>query len=194
MPPRSHPPSCSLPGAHIIEPATQGDYDGLCGVYCIINAIQIVLAPHRELRREEIRALFTAAISFLAQHGSLPEALASCVSERVWPKLAERMVAEAQAIVERAIRVERQRLSKDASVDEALYRIEGMIVAGKAPCVFLRGKYRHYSVISGYTPVSLKLFDSFGHHWVLRRACGTTSTQVSLHRLHVPSIVALAVL
>lgn len=69
--------------------------------------------------------------------------------------------------------------------------IEGMIISGKAPCVFLRGKSRHYTVISGYTPSSLRLFDSFGYHRVLRRSCGTAGTPGTLHRFHVQSIIAL---
>ena len=192
MAPESRPASCSLPGAQRIEAANQGDYDGLCGLYCIINAIRLVIAPHRELRREEVRALFTAGVRYLDRQGDLPEALHSCVVESDWPKLADKMVATAQAIADRQILLERPRLSADAPVQDTLRQIERMIASGKAPCIFLRGKYRHYSVISGYTPLSLKLFDSFGHHWVLRRSCGTNKTPTSLHRLHVQSIIALS--
>ncbi len=185
----SHPTMCSLRGAKMIQPVTQGSYDGLCGLYCIINAIRLVMAPHRQLRHEEVRTLFTAGVRFLERRGSLSEAVHSCVGERDWPKLAKRIVATAESMAGREILLEQPAFSTDAPFPRTLGRIERMIVSGKAPCVFLRGRYRHYSVISGYTPLSLKLFDSIGHHWVWRRSCGTTATPMSLHRFHVQTLV-----
>lgn len=187
----SHPVASSLRGACIIEPATQGDYDGLCALYCIVNAIRLVMAPHRELTREEGRALFRAGVRFLERQSALTEATLYCVNEWVWPKLAKRLVAKAQEAAERPIVFEHAPLSEDAPIHRTLHRIEGMIASGKAPCVFLRGRTRHYTVISGYTPLSLKLFDSFGYHWVLRRSCGT-QTPRSVHRFHVQSILTVA--
>lgn len=189
---RSQPGAFSLAGANLIEPVTQGDLDGLCGLYCLINAIRIVMAPHRELKREEVRAMFTAGVRFLDRQGTLPETVHSCIGERDWPKLARRLVATAQNIVDRPILLERARLSKGVGTAETIQSVEQMIASGKAPCVFLRGKSRHYTVISGYTPSSLKLFDSFGYHRVLRRSCGTARTPGSLHRFHLQSIITLA--
>ena len=151
------------------------------------------MAPDRELERAEVRALFTAGVHFLARQGSLPEAVHSCVGEREWPKLARRVVATAQEIVDRPILLERDTLAKGVASHEIICSIERMIASGKAPCVFLRGKSRHYTVISGYTPHSLKLFDSFGYHRLLLKSCGTTRDQTSRHRLHVQSVIALAV-
>ena len=175
----------------MMEPATQGDYDGLCALYCIINGIRLVLAPQRELTRGEERALFRAGVRFLDRQSALTEATLYCVNEWVWPKLAKRVVAKAQDFAERPIILEHTSLSEDAPIHRTLHRIEGMIASGKAPCVFLRGKYRHYSVISGYTPLSLKLFDSFGYHWVLRKSCGAEAP-TSLHRFHMQSIITIA--
>ena len=187
-----HQHAYSLSGAHRIEPLTQGDSDGLCGLYCLINAIRIVLAPHSQLKRAEVRVLFTAGVHFLARQGTLPEAVHSCVGEREWPKLARLLVATAQDIVGRPIVLERVKLPKSVGSHDTIQSIERMITLGKAPCVFLRGKSRHYTVISGYTPLSLKLFDSFGYHRVLRRSCGTTGTPGLRHRFHLQSIIALS--
>ena len=187
----SHPTACSLPGAYLIQPATQGDYDGLCGLYCIINAIRLVMAPHRELKRNELRALFVAGVRFLQRRGSLPNAVHSCVRERDWPKLATRIVSKAQRLTLRPIVLERPGLSDDEPIDETLRLIERMIISGKAPCVFLRGKSRHYSVVSGYTAISLRLFDSYGYRRVLRRSFGAAGATTSLHRFHMQSIMTL---
>jgi hypothetical protein len=168
-----------------MRPVIQGDCDGICGLYCIINAIRLVMAPHRQIRHEDDRALFTAVVRFLARNGMLLEAVDFCVSERVWPQLAKHIVARAQLLVGGPIFLEQLMLAKDASVHETLRYIEAMIISCKAPCVFLRGRYRHYSVISGFTPASLKLFDSYGYHWLRRRYCGTTGSPTALHRIHV---------
>jgi integrase len=77
------------------------------------------------------------------------DAVHSCVSERHWPRLARRLVARAQRMLDLPLLLEEPSLSENASIQKTLRRIERMIVAGKAPCVFLRGRYRHYSVISG---------------------------------------------
>lgn len=192
MPRRWHPTACSLPGVRLIEPTTQGDCDGLCGLYCIINAIRLVMAPRRELTRDETKALFRTGVRFLDRHHALPEALLFYVHERLWLKLAERLVAKAQDTLGRPIVLDIPSLPEDAPINKTLHRIERMIASGKVPCVFLRGKYLHYSVISSYTPLSLKLFDSFGYQRVLRRSCASREP-LSHHRLHVQSLIALEV-
>ena len=191
MAPGRHPSSYSLPGARLIDPLMQGDSDGLCGLYCLINAIRIVTVPHRELKRAEVRALFTARVHFLARQMTLPEAVHSYIGEREWPKLAQFLVATAQDILDRPLLLEQAGLSKDADALQTIRSIERMVASGKAPCVFLRGKSRHYTVISGYTPLSLRLFDSIRYHRVLRRSCGTAGTSGTPHRFHVQSIIAL---
>jgi hypothetical protein len=173
----------------LIEPITQGDYDGLCGLYCVINAVRLVLAPRRELTHEEVKTLFAAGVRFLARRSCLAEAVHSCIPEHTWVNLAKHVVAAAQPMTNRRILLRRPKSSENAPIEETMRRIERMVHSGQAPCVFLRGTYRHYSVISGYTPVSLKLFDSFGYRWVLRRTCGTTNRPEVLHRLHMRSLM-----
>lgn len=181
-----------LHGVHMIQPSTQGDHDGLCGLYCIINAVRLVSAPHRQLTHDEVRALFGVGVRFLARQGCLSKSVRACISERVWPSLAKRIVTAAQPLMERSIILQEPILPIDAPFNETLRHIEAMIDSGKAPCVFLRGKYRHYSVISGYTPISLRLFDSFGYCWVRRISCGSTAGPMCLHRFHVESLITLS--
>jgi hypothetical protein len=132
--------------------------------------------------------LFTDGVRFLARNGTLPEAVQSCVNQRDWLKLGKHMAARAELITAQRIFLQRPSLPKDGSIEDTLRAIESMITSGRAICVFLRGSTRHYSVISGYTPQSLRLFDSFGYRRVLRRSCGTR-TSMSLHRFHLQSII-----
>lgn len=183
----------SLPGVRLIKPAAQGDYDGLCALYCLINAVRVVLAPHRVLRHEDVRSLFTEGVHLLARRGGLASAVHSCVAEEDWPQLAESVVKAAQPMADRKIRLDRPRLPTREATRETLHRIDALIASGQAPCVFLRGQTRHYTVISGYTPSSLKLFDSFGYRRVLRSSCGTRKHDSRLHRLHLHSIFTVSV-
>lgn len=186
------PASNSLPGTRIIGPAAQGDYDGLCGLYCLINAIRLVMAPYRELRLDEARSLFATGILFLEKRDGLPKAVRSCVRQQHWPKLAQRLVTATHDIAGFAVVLDHPGISATAPIEETLRHMEKMIDSGMAPCVFLRGGYRHYSVISGYTPASLMLFDSFGYHRVRRASCGTTAMNTSLHRFHTQSLLTVA--
>jgi hypothetical protein len=131
-------------------------------------------------------------VRFLARQGSLPEAVHSCIGERDWPKLARHLVEIAQDTGGRPIALEHARLPNRVGIAETSRSITEMITSGAAPCVFLRGKTRHYTVISGYTPSSFKLFDSFGFHRVLRRSCSTTEAPGPRHRFHLRSIISLS--
>lgn len=186
------PAAWSLRGARMIEPVSQGDYDGLCGLYCIINAIRLVAAPYRELEHEEVRHLFKAGVAFLAKRGSLPSAVHSAVRKSVWPSLAKRMAKVASALD--GIRIELAwPLAPGSAAADSVLTLERLITSGQAPMIFMRGKYRHYTVISGYTPASFKLFDSFGYHWVRRSSCSLgNSDRPTLHRFHIESLIAVS--
>lgn len=192
MPQRRPLPPCSLPGTALIQPLAQGDVDGLCGLYCILNAIRLVMAPLRKTKRKEARALFAAGVHSLEQADCLAEAVHSCVGRERWQRLARSMVGDAREILDHPIRLRKPKLAAHTSARELIVCIEDMIASGEAPCVFFRGKYRHYSVICGYTSLSLRLFDSFGHHRMLKRTCSTGRLSTSLHRLHVPSLISIS--
>lgn len=183
-------PKANLPGVRLIEPLHQGDYDGLCGLYCIINAVRLVLAPHHDLTDEEVRSLFWTGVRYLDSEGSLSKALRLSVGRRLWPKLAERIRSRAEQITNIRIVFDRPKEAL-ATPEEALAAIETMIVAKQAPMVFMRGKYRHYSVVCGYTLKSLRLFDSYGYQWVRRASCGPADCTTSLHRFHLASMIAV---
>lgn len=185
------PEAWSLRGAHMIDPISQGDYDGLCSLYAIINAIRLVTAPLKELSDDEGKSLFKAGVNFLAKRGRVANAVHSGVGQATWPQLAQHL-ARAAVRLRVPIFLEQPFTKSNMPAEAAARTIEQLITAGKAPVVFMRGKYRHYSVISGYTPFSFKLFDSFDYHWVRRSSCSLDEVSVALHRLHVPSLIAFS--
>lgn len=152
-----------------------------------------MLAPHRELTTKEVRSLFSSGIKYIDSEASLSRAVRFSVGRRLWPRLAERLSIRAQAMTGIPLILD-QPLSSAAlsSPEEAFGAIEKMILRKQAPMAFVRGKYRHYSVVCGYTPVSLRLFDSYGYHWVRRSSCGTAESPKSLHRFHMASLIAVS--
>lgn len=185
------PEAWSLRGARLIYPISQGDYDGLCSLYAIINAIRLVMAPKSELSDDDGKALFRAGITFLAERGKIAKALHSGVDQATWPKLTDH-IARTAARMQVPVLLEQPFAKSDLPAETVPRTIERLITAGKAPVLFMRGKHRHYSVISGYSPFSFKLFDSFDYHWVRRLSCSFDDVTLALHRLHLPSLVAVS--
>src|SRR3954453_5531759 len=53
------------------QPYRQGDLDGLCGPYCVVNAVRLAAHPQRRLRDAECTELFAALVAELADIGRL---------------------------------------------------------------------------------------------------------------------------
>jgi hypothetical protein len=53
------------------RPFRQGDLDGLCGAYAVVNAVRLAALPHRRLRRAACAALFADLVDELAEAGRL---------------------------------------------------------------------------------------------------------------------------
>src|SRR3954453_5066129 len=57
------------------QPYRQGDLDGLCGPYCVVNAVRLAAHPQRRLRDAECVELFAALVAELADIGRLRTAV-----------------------------------------------------------------------------------------------------------------------
>lgn len=57
------------------QPYRQGDLDGLCGPYCVVNAVRLATYPQRRLRDAECAELFAALVAELADTGRLRTAV-----------------------------------------------------------------------------------------------------------------------
>src|ERR671932_2235549 len=58
-----------------LQPYRQGDLDGLCGPYCVVNAVRLAAHPQRRLREAECTELFAALMAELADIGRLRTAV-----------------------------------------------------------------------------------------------------------------------
>ena len=174
-----------VPAARQLKPLLQGDRDGLCGLYAIINALRLTLQPVRPLSSHQVRALFESGVRFLAAEEALITAMCTGISAKRWRRLSKHLHSEVSKCARVEIVHERpfgraQVVTETAAVAELEQRV-GM---QQVVLVELGGAYDHYSVISGYSQTSVFLFDSFGYARLSRTSCAIGSAQSPLrHRL-----------
>jgi len=181
------------PSFGLIEPLGQGDYDGLCGLYAILNAIRLAAAPTQILSHKLTQQLFVSGVRYLSEKACLERAVCWAIERQRWLGLMRHMRREAWRTAR--LRVHHVHMFEDGHEIEAkqvLAAIEHHIAERKALLTFIRGAYRHYTVVAGTTPSSLILFDSYGYRWLRKASCVTTTTDPARHNLHAQSLMAIS--
>jgi hypothetical protein len=153
------PRSFIIPAARELEPCLQGSLDGLCGLYAIINAIRIAAFGYRRDTHFANHALFLAGISKLKELGVITDYVVDGMNKTEFRALAKhlcRKASNSKIILRcRALPVRIPDAQRQNNILAAL-------TTGSPVLVNLEHKF-HYSVITGYTPSTLTLFDSFGY-------------------------------
>lgn len=155
-----------VPGADEYEPFSQGSLSRLCGLYSILNAVQLGLYPRR-LTPGQRKHLFIAAVAHLGREGMLGKVLGVGMEESVWLELANAIGDH----VENRFRIRfglRRVLVGGArsSRGDALKSVDRAIGRGRPVLVYLGGALDHYTVICGVAVQRLLLFDSDGLKWL----------------------------
>lgn len=180
------------PGLRLLEPVLQGELDGLCGVWSIINAIRLVAAPQVVLSRQQTRTLFAAAASFLDENDALVQAVTRTVKKELWPRLARHLVEHGTSVAGVPLILEQPLARQHKARRAALAAIELMILEAEVPVVRVTGELSHYTVICGYSPASLRLFDSYELHHLRKSACAVKPATGARHRLHVETMLVFS--
>ncbi|MBA4492113.1 hypothetical protein [Paracoccus sp. S1E-3] len=174
-------------GAQRAAPYRQGDLDGLCGLYAVINAFAAVLAHTAPLSRPEARLLFGAGIAWLEGRKQLRAVAIGGMEDELVFALARHMAESLQKWLGRTVDVSRPRPGAwrrkallaiiDAALDDG-----HVVIAG------LGHTHEHVSVIVGRTPSRYMLNDSDGLRWIARRSIGTKHSK-RRHRLGPRDII-----
>lgn len=176
-------------GARRAAPYRQGDLDGLCGLYAIINAFAAVLAPTAPLGRPEARLLFGAGIVWLEGRKKLRAVAIGGMEDDLVFELAQHMAESLARWLGRAVDVSRpetgtwRRKRLLAVIDDALAH-------GHAVIAGLGHTHEHVSVIVGGTPSRFMLSDSDGLRWIARGSVGTENS-IRRHRLGPRDIIVV---
>lgn len=154
---------------HRLRPYRQGDLDGLCGVYAIVNAVRW-LAPDR-LGPAGASALFGALVGAVRGFDRGHHAVAH---EGMTRRQLLKLVAVARGHLARehglAVMVERApaKPGRRWSVASLWRLLEGRFARGQVAILVVDGRERHWTTVVAVTPGQLRLFDSSGMA-VLRR-------------------------
>jgi hypothetical protein len=143
------------------KPFEQGDLDGLCGVYAVVNATRLAAHPHHRLRVADCRELFAALLTELADEGRLR----GFVTHGLGPRILARLLRRAERWLRKhhglALGVSRPFRKQDEPGPEECLRVlaEHLERPGTAAIV---GSDEHWTVIRAVTAKRLLLADSDG--------------------------------
>ncbi|MEQ8694921.1 MAG: hypothetical protein RIC85_06405 [Gammaproteobacteria bacterium] len=142
----------------------QGDLDGLCGLYSVINAIRIARYPIRPLSMKECSDLFQNGVSRLSKTGHLAEFVCEGMEWRYVSNLATSL-CKAASVDNRILRPR-----KPKSTFDKRQRWEWIIhqISKERPVMIHLSKRDHYSVITGISQKRIRLFDSSASYWANR--------------------------
>lgn len=161
-----------IPSATQLEPFTQGSLSQLCGIYSILNAVQLSLYPRR-LMPPQRKRLFLAAVNHLGHNGLLQKVLGVGMEEEDWLGLGE---AVGRYVEERFVtrcRLRRLQTGRTwTSRRHAFSAIEAAVEQGRPVLVYVGGALDHYTVIAGHAEGRLLLFDSLGLKWIAMDGVG----------------------
>jgi hypothetical protein len=183
--------ACTISAARQLTPSWQGQYDSFCSIYAIINGLRLVLAPIAPLSDDQCERLFRFGVRLLAER----DELVACAQDGL-ELPSYQIVAHAMANHvgqhSSAIIVVEQLFPSDEGV-QLVDMVDAVRTAIDRQCVVLAslaGTYDHYTVICGYSPARLRLFDSYGYAWINIAACdAATPNATARHRIDASSLL-----
>lgn len=147
------------------RPFNQGDLDGLCGVYAVINAVDCLCGP---LSASEARYLFKHIVRYLNTRVVIAERLSEGFTQ---PEIAGVL----KHIVCRRYSIRRYKpfhLRPDVGLDDYWYSLQAAF--DQSPSVALigmSGRHHHWTLVKRVTAKTLILKDSSGLRYLARRHC-----------------------
>ena len=162
-----------LRGAVGYDPLHQGDLDGLCGLYAIINAVCIVSAPVRQLNGRDVRWLMKSGGTYHNQEQALPKVMIKGMSAKKQRKLASHLLdALCQRTGVKLVARSRPSASGGPRRLQLFRTIEDSLAEGAAVLVCLQNTHNHFTVVVGCSETRLYVADSDGLHWFLKSSFG----------------------
>lgn len=187
----SIPIRAKLPNASRIQALVHGDGClGHSGIYSVVNGIRLVLAHNRGLQAPAMDELVAAGLRFMDGRLSPERAAASGLRVGLWRQLAEALTDHTRERHRMLVFVERIYLDNNVDRASTWSAVEESIRLHRAVLLLMRGG--RYTVISGYTPSSLLLFDSAWSCWISKRATGVPGdSDGARHIIYPSSLLAL---
>ena len=186
--------SVLIPAAKILQPYRQGHASSLCGIYALLNAIQLVLWPRHKLMPSQLKKLFGSAVQHLEQSRGLASILGHGIDEAAWLDLNRALIKQASALTGACIcRRFILRRRSNLTGRSAVASIKQQLRNNRPVLVILWGAYDHVTVFVGYNRGRLMLFDSSGFSWINEASVGLLHPSSSKrHQVTRRTVVALS--
>lgn len=170
-------------------PLHQGELDGLCGIYAIINAIRR-LCP--EISRDTCDHLFTLQLDALSGDPTSPiNAVANGIGQTALRGLIELSCEEIFRRLRISLHCRSMRLKRNASLHAIWHEMEQQTATGGVIILGLSGRYDHWTVAYRTTPRRLYLVDSSMMQFLNRKSC-STSRSLGAYQLRSDEMFGIA--
>ena len=171
----------------MIRPFQQGSLDGLCGVYCIVNAIR-ALCP--ELRNDVFECLFDHLMRALPKAGvDVSVTITGGIGQRVFTALLKEALAEMAAEYDITLASRRlpKKIRRSIKLGELFRKLEGTLSPTCVALLGMDGTHNHWTVAVTATLQSIKLFDSSKMSLLRRSDCkvGLAVNRTGISMSHV---------
>lgn len=185
------PRDCLDESVRVLTPYRQGDIDALCGLYAIINAVQLAVYPRR-LRRSERHALFSCGLKELERRGMLHATLTGGMHFKLWHRLCRVVVANAAELTGELLEVVLPLPGTIRTTEDALRLIRHHLRRGRPVLIELRGRLNHWTVVISITDARITFFDSSEHRWLHLQSVGLVRGRAApRHGIFATGIVAV---
>ena len=183
-----------LPGVKHAQKYQQGRLDGLCGVYAIINAIEVLTATKGPRRAVEPRDVMRAGVSHLVARKMLEEVINSGMTVFTQYRLTRAVIRTLRDDRGVSIKVNRPLANHwDAKRNRLFKCLDKSLEQGLPVIICLGNTLRHFSVIVGKTPSRYVLHDSACLKWISRDAIGMASgSDTHRHLIEPKSVIVVS--
>ncbi len=166
-----------------LEPLCQGDLDGLCGVYSVVNAVRTLCPEASDTCCEQ---LFRQLMKRLSKDGRTPAAVVcNGLGTRRLRSLVECASKFATTRLDVQLHARKLRKPKRRNMSTSkLWRIlSEELSAGRVAILRLGGRENHWTLAVRITERQIRLLDSSGRQVLQRSRCtiGDDATRVILH-------------
>jgi hypothetical protein len=173
-----------------VRPLRQGELDGLCGVYSVINAVRL-LCP--EINQADLPALFRTLIRTLSRRRiRLTDAVALGLEIRTVRALANSACDYINDELQIRLKARRPHKPRRAyRLNRFWHWLQAELSKGNILIVGVSGKLAHWTVVYRITDKSAHLADSDGLKTLLRSRCTLRATR-SLYQLRPEDVIILS--
>jgi hypothetical protein len=158
------------------KPYRQGQLDGLCGVYALVNAVDVLCGP---LSKRQARALFQQILTFLEARGPLAERCTNGIVIHDIAAILKHVICP-QYPIHRSkpfhcqARIDKQHYLQ--TLQAFLQQPQTIALVG------LEGYHSHWTLLHRITDKTLMAHDSAGLHYLLQSSCSIY--EVGEQKLH----------